>query len=56
MMAHYSIVDLTRTDGASCGDRVAFSHSRFNMDYAEDVLYCYEIQIEERWQWKGMDR
>ena len=35
---------------------VAFSHFRFDMDYEEDVLYCYEIQIEEQWQRKGIGR
>jgi hypothetical protein len=53
----FRIVDLTRTDGASRGDRVAFSHFlRFDMYYGEEVLYSYEIQIEEQWQWKGMNR
>merc|ERR1712141_444183 len=26
---------------------VAFSHFRFDMDHDDDVLYCYEIQLEE---------
>jgi hypothetical protein len=38
------------------GEHVAFSHFRFDMDFGEDVLYCYEIQIEERWQRKGIGR
>jgi hypothetical protein len=37
-------------------EHVAFSHFRFDMDLGEDVLYCYEIQIEERWQRKGIGR
>ncbi|XP_039289471.1 N-alpha-acetyltransferase 40 [Nilaparvata lugens] len=28
------------------GEPVAFSHFRFDMDYGEPVLYCYEIQLE----------
>ncbi|RZF43525.1 hypothetical protein LSTR_LSTR013049 [Laodelphax striatellus] len=28
------------------GDPVAFSHFRFDMDYGQPVLYCYEIQLE----------
>ena len=38
------------------GDLVAFCHFRFDMDYGEDVLYCYEIQIHKNWRRKGLGR
>merc|ERR1711902_319230 len=35
---------------------VAFSHFRFDMDYDDDVLYCYEIQLEECVRRKGLGK
>ncbi|XP_045776682.1 N-alpha-acetyltransferase 40 isoform X3 [Maniola jurtina] len=32
----------------------AFSHFRFDMDFGEPVLYCYEVQIEEGGRRKGL--
>ena len=34
----------------------AFSHFRFDMDYGTDVIYCYEIHIEDSFQRKGLGR
>ncbi|XP_067942426.1 N-alpha-acetyltransferase 40-like isoform X2 [Watersipora subatra] len=38
------------------GSPVAFCHFRFDMDYDLAVLYCYEIQLEESVQRKGLGR
>ncbi|CAG0901414.1 unnamed protein product [Darwinula stevensoni] len=35
---------------------VAFSHFRFDLDSDLPVLYCYELQIEESYQRKGLGR
>merc|ERR1712059_198881 len=35
---------------------VAFCHFRFDMDYDDDVLYCYEIQLEQSMRRKGLGR
>ncbi|CAH0391586.1 unnamed protein product [Bemisia tabaci] len=35
---------IARTD---YGKPVAFSHFRFDLDYGFEVLYCYELQLEE---------
>ncbi|XP_041969143.1 N-alpha-acetyltransferase 40 [Aricia agestis] len=32
----------------------AFSHFRFDMDYGDPVLYCYEVQIEAEGRRKGL--
>ncbi|XP_034834247.1 N-alpha-acetyltransferase 40 [Maniola hyperantus] len=32
----------------------AFSHFRFDMDFGEPVLYCYEVQIEEGGRRRGL--
>ena len=39
---------------ADNGKPVAFSHFRFDMDYDDEVLYVYEIQLEERVKRKGL--
>jgi len=39
-------------DGKICG----FSHFRYDMDYDDEVLYVYEIQIDEEFQRKGLGR
>lgn len=36
------------------GKYLGFSHFRFDMDYDDEVLYCYELQIEEHAQRKGL--
>jgi len=38
------------------GTPVAFSHFRFDMDYDDEVLYCYEIQVEKAFRRKGLGR
>merc|ERR1712241_983996 len=35
---------------------VAFSHFRFDMEHDDDVLYCYEIQLEESVRRKGLGK
>merc|ERR1711936_872447 len=35
---------------------VAFSHFRFDMGHVDDVLYCYEIQLEESVRRKGLGK
>jgi len=35
---------------------VAFSHFRFDMDYGDEVLYCYELQLESQYRAKGLGR
>jgi ribosomal protein S18 acetylase RimI-like enzyme len=35
---------------------VAFSHCRFDMDFDDDVLYCYEIQLEPDSRRKGLGK
>lgn len=38
------------------GTPVAFSHFRYDMDYDDEVLYCYEIQVEKAFRRKGLGR
>jgi len=38
------------------GDLVAFSHFRYDMDYDDEVLYIYEIQLEDAVRRKGLGR
>merc|ERR1719150_255506 len=35
---------------------LAFSHFRYVMDYNDDVLYCYEIQLEQSVRRKGLGK
>ncbi|KAG7177055.1 N-alpha-acetyltransferase 40-like [Homarus americanus] len=35
---------------------VAFSHFRFDMDYGDEVLYCYELQLEADCRNKGLGK
>jgi len=44
---------LARTE---LGTPVAFSHFRFDMDYDDEVLYCYELQIEKKFRRKGLGK
>lgn len=47
---------LIARDLDSGGKPVAFSHFRFDMDYDDEVLYVYEIQMEEAYRRKGLGR
>ncbi|XP_060602682.1 N-alpha-acetyltransferase 40-like [Ruditapes philippinarum] len=38
------------------GEPVAFVHFRFDMEYDEEVLYCYEIQLTEPLRRKGLGK
>lgn len=38
------------------GTPVAFSHFRYDMDYDDEVVYCYEIQVEKAVRRKGLGR
>nr|CAG4649882.1 EOG090X0MNC [Scapholeberis mucronata] len=38
------------------GNPVAFSHFRFDMDYGQAVLYCYELQLELECRQKGLGK
>lgn len=35
---------------------MAFSHFRFDIDFSEPVLYCYELQLEKEVQRKGLGK
>ena len=36
------------------GTPVAFAHFRYNMHFDEDVLYCYDLQVEKDYRRKGL--
>jgi GNAT superfamily N-acetyltransferase len=38
------------------GTPVAFSHFRYDMDFDDDVVYCYEIEVEKGYRRKGLGR
>ena len=38
------------------GKLMGFAHFRFDMDFDDEVLYIYEIQLEEEFQRKGLGR
>jgi len=38
------------------GTPVAYSHFRYDMDFDDDVLYCYEIQLEPSVRRKGLGK
>merc|ERR1719430_473311 len=38
------------------GVPVAFIHFRYDMDFDDDVLYCYEIQLEKNLRGKGLGK
>ncbi|XP_066575137.1 N-alpha-acetyltransferase 40 isoform X2 [Amia ocellicauda] len=44
--------------GASGGSAtpIAFSHFRFDVECGEEVLYCYEVQLESRVRRKGLGK
>ena len=35
---------------------MAYSHFRYDMDHDNDVLYCYEIQTEQKMRRKGLGK
>jgi hypothetical protein len=35
---------------------LGFAHFRYDMDFDDEVLYVYEIQLEEEFQRKGLGR
>ncbi len=49
--AWYLLARNTETNEA-----VGFAHFRFDMDYDDEVLYCYEIQLEDSVKRKGLGR
>ncbi|XP_063231523.1 N-alpha-acetyltransferase 40 isoform X2 [Bacillus rossius redtenbacheri] len=42
------------TATASDNQLVAFSHFRFDVDYGDEVLYCYELQLDGAVRRKGL--
>jgi GNAT superfamily N-acetyltransferase len=38
------------------GNPVGFAHFRYDMDFDDEVLYVYEIQIEDSYRRKGLGR
>ena len=38
------------------GKMMGFAHFRYDMDFDDEVLYVYEIQLEEEFQRKGLGR
>jgi GNAT superfamily N-acetyltransferase len=38
------------------GKMLGFAHFRYDMDFDDEVLYVYEIQLEEEFQRKGLGR
>ena len=38
------------------GKLLGFAHFRYDMDFDDEVLYVYEIQLEEEIQRKGLGR
>lgn len=44
---------IAKTDA---GKAVGFSHFRFDLDEADEVLYCYEIQLESGARGKGLGK
>ncbi|CAH0400416.1 unnamed protein product [Chilo suppressalis] len=39
---------------AKNGSPLAFSHFRFDLDFGEPVLYCYEVQVEAEGRRRGL--
>ena len=46
---------IARTPEPECKP-VAFSHFRFDMDFGDEVLYCYELQLEDEVRRKGLGK
>jgi len=38
------------------GAPVAFSHFRYDLDYGDEVLYCYQIQVQLEYRRKGLGK
>lgn len=36
------------------GENIGYTHYRFDMDHNSSVIYCYEIQVIEKYQKKGV--
>ncbi|PAV82009.1 hypothetical protein WR25_22642 [Diploscapter pachys] len=36
------------------GEAIGYTHYRFDVDHSSPVVYCYEIQVEEAYQQKGI--
>ena len=52
--AWYLIARSTASEDA--GKVLAFAHYRFDMDYDDEVLYVYEIQLEDCVKRKGLGK
>ena len=52
--AWYLIARSTSQEDA--GKLLAFAHFRFDMDYDDEVLYVYEIQLEDCVKRKGLGK
>ena len=52
--AWYLTARSTRAEDA--GKLLAFAHFRFDMDYDDEVLYVYEIQLEDCVKRKGLGK
>ena len=44
------------TSSEDSGKLLAFAHFRFDMDYDDEVLYVYEIQLEDCVKRKGLGK
>ena len=52
--ARYLIARSTAEENT--GKLLAFAHFRFDMDYDDEVLYVYEIQLEDCVKRKGLGK
>merc|ERR1711974_514505 len=50
------LLDLITRDMNNEGKLLGFSHFRYDMDYDDEVLYVYEIQIDGEFQRKGLGK
>ena len=53
MKSHSSILNLTVSFIMFCS---LVAYDRYDMDFDDDVLYCYEIQLEESCRGKGLGK
>ena len=47
---------LIARDNSNQGKPAAYAHFRYDMDYDDEVLYVYEIQLEPEYKRKGLGR
>lgn len=47
---------LIARDSDKEGKAVGYGHFRFDMDYDDEVLYVYEVQMEPEYKRKGLGR